>query len=81
MFQITLKMARLNSGLSLDQAAEVAGVTKKTMKRWEQNSGKANLASINRLLCAYGLSIDHVSFGKEEEVIERLKTKLKEVIE
>ncbi|PJN50125.1 hypothetical protein PAEVO_51690 [Paenibacillus sp. GM2FR] len=80
MYQITLKMARINSGFSLDQAAEIAGVTKRTLKRWEQDSGKANLVSAVTLLRAYGTSMEHVRFGREEDVLEELRLKLDKVV-
>lgn len=75
MFKITLKMARINSGLSLDQAAEIAGVTKRTLKRWEEDSGKANLVSAIHLLRAYGTSMEHVRFGRKEDVLKRIAIK------
>ncbi|MFF3922596.1 helix-turn-helix domain-containing protein [Paenibacillus lactis] len=80
MFQITLKMARMNSGLSLEQAAKIAGVTKRTLKRWEQDSGKAHLASVMCLLRAYGTSWEHVKFGKEEEILSELIQNINKVV-
>lgn len=36
MFQISLKAARVNAELTLEQAAEKLGVTKQTMINWEK---------------------------------------------
>lgn len=78
MFRITLKMARLNKRISLKNAAQIAGVTTKTMKKWEENGGKTPLIPTLKLLDAYGISMDHISFKNENEVIEELQRSLKE---
>lgn len=81
MFKITLKMARINSGLSLDQAAEIGGITKRTLERWEQDSSKSHLPSAMRLLSAYGTTMEHVRFGKEEDILKELRMKLDKVVD
>ncbi len=78
MFKITLKMARLNKRMSLKDAAQIAGVTPKTMKKWEEDGGKTPLYPTLKLLDAYGISMDHVTFKKEKEVIEELQRSLRE---
>lgn len=66
MYQITLRMARINSGLSLEQAAEAAGVTRRTLTRWEQDSSKAHLTSVLDLLRVYGTSMDMYGSAKKK---------------
>ena len=41
-FQICLKAARVNAGLTLIQAAKLIGIGKDTLIKWEKNPGLVN---------------------------------------
>ncbi|WP_227011774.1 helix-turn-helix domain-containing protein [Paenibacillus lutimineralis] len=73
-------MARLNRGLSLKEAAELGGITPKTLKKYEKDSGKAKFDPFIRLLKAYGVSMDHIAIGKEDEIIGNLLKTINKVV-
>lgn len=80
MYQITLKMARLNSGMTLEEAAKVAEISPSTLIEWERDGGQAELYPALKLLHAYGISINHVRFAKEEEVISEFLKNISKVV-
>lgn len=62
---ITLREARLNAKVSIEKAAEFAGITVRTMRSWEANCGKVRSFSIYRLFSLYGVNPNHVFAGDE----------------
>ncbi|OME02650.1 hypothetical protein BSK54_10350 [Paenibacillus odorifer] len=66
---ITLREARENVRVSTKEAAEAAGITERTLKKWEINCGRANTFAIDRLCRYYGISMDHVHPGKEADLL------------
>lgn len=66
--QLTLKQVRENCKKSLEEVSEATEITVRTLKRWEVDSGGANLYSYLRLLAYYKISMDHVYAGKAEDV-------------
>ncbi len=67
-FQITLKAARINAGLSLLKAAEKIGVGKDTLSKWEKNSGLVNPIKHQAISNAYKIPINVIFFGTLAEL-------------
>ncbi|AIQ63892.1 hypothetical protein PSTEL_13175 [Paenibacillus stellifer] len=66
---ITLREARENVRCSTKEAAKVAGITERTLKKWEIDCGKADLFALGRLCVFYGISLSHVYAGKEMDLL------------
>ncbi|WP_342439975.1 helix-turn-helix transcriptional regulator [Paenibacillus sp. FSL L8-0436] len=66
---ITLREARENVRGSTKDAAVAAGITERTLKKWEIDCGRADLFAIHRLCAFYGISMSHVFPGKEVELL------------
>lgn len=62
--QITIKSARVNAGLTQDQAAEALGVDKSTLVRWEKDSTNIPVCYIVKMVDLYGIAFEHFYFGK-----------------
>lgn len=62
--QITIKSARVNAGLTQDQAAEALGVDKSTLVRWEKDSTNIPVFYIVKMVDLYGIAFEHFYFGK-----------------
>ncbi|GIP55197.1 helix-turn-helix domain-containing protein [Paenibacillus vini] len=80
MYQITLKMARLNKGLTLKEAAKIGGITPRTLSKYEKDSGKAKFDPFMRLVKAYGVSINQIAIGKENEIMASLIENINKVV-
>ncbi|MGG1661745.1 helix-turn-helix domain-containing protein [Brevibacillus sp. NRS-1366] len=73
MFQLSLREARLNCRLELDEVSARLGIPVRTLKRWEIDCGKAEVYTIVRLIGLYGISSNHVYFGSEVALFARRK--------
>lgn len=73
MCRMTLRMARNNCGLTIDEAAEKAGISLRSLKRWEIDSTRTKMIPALRLLKVYGVSMNHVYFGKEVDALKRIR--------
>lgn len=62
-FQITLKAARVNAGLTIMSAAKALGIGKDTLIKWEKNSGLVNPIRQRAISQVYGIPSDHIFFG------------------
>lgn len=59
-FQITLRAARVNAGLSTKDAAEALHVSNKTLLNWENGKSSPTIEKF-RLICAlYAVPIDAI---------------------
>lgn len=67
---ITLREARSNARLSEEEAAASAGITVRTLKKWEVNPSRAHLDLFLKLLRVYRISFDHVYAGKEADLLQ-----------
>ena len=59
-FQISLKAARVNAGLTLLRAAKTIGIGKDTLIKWERNSGLVNPIYQKKISDAYSCPIDKI---------------------
>ncbi|OMD42567.1 helix-turn-helix transcriptional regulator [Paenibacillus odorifer] len=66
---MTLREARENACLSLDEAAEKIDVTVSRLKGWEINCGRTDTYLFLKLLQLYGTSSSHVYAGRETDLL------------
>lgn len=65
---ITLKQARLNCGLSVEEAAKAVGIDKRTLQRMEIDNTRSNYMNFRKLLQLYKIGINHVFIGHVDEL-------------
>jgi transcriptional regulator with XRE-family HTH domain len=66
-FQISLRAARVNAGLTVINAAKEIGIGKDTLLKWEKNSALVNPIFQDRISKAYGIPVDRIFFGIQLE--------------
>lgn len=62
-----LKEARLRKGLTQEQAAAAAQVSRQTMSSWENRRSLPDILSVIRLAEVYGISLDELTKSQEDE--------------
>ena len=62
MSKITLKAARVNSGLSQKEAAKQIGVGQSTLYKWEAGINKPNVKYLARIEKVFKLPISNIIF-------------------
>ena len=62
MSKITLKAARVNSGLSQKEAAKQLGVAQSTLYKWENGKNKPNVKYLSRIENLFNLPISNIIF-------------------
>lgn len=62
-FQISLKAARVNAGMTVLNAAKQIGIGKDTLLKWEKNSANVNPIWQDKISKAYGITVDRIFFG------------------
>jgi hypothetical protein len=68
---LTLREARLNNKLTLKEVSAKTGISVRTLTRMELDCSRSKLDNILILLKLYGVSADHVFFGKESDCLKR----------
>lgn len=61
-FKITLKAARVNAGLTREEAAEKCKISVSTLKNWELGINYPKLPAIDKLCNLYGIKYDNINF-------------------
>lgn len=66
--RITLKSARVNSGLKQEEVANIMNVTRKTLSGWESETETAEprITQAIKLAKLYNLPIESIIFNKKE---------------
>lgn len=59
---ITLKAARVNSGLTQAEAAQLIGINLGTLVKYEKGYRKIPLDTIQKILKTYGVRFDDIDF-------------------
>jgi transcriptional regulator with XRE-family HTH domain len=67
MIQITLKAARVNSGLTLKEAAKEFNISQLTLANYERDSTNVPRSFFIKIRSVYGIPVDNIYFGKQEE--------------
>ena len=62
MKKITLKAARVNAGYSQKEAAEILGISNKTLCSWENGKTFPDQPMIEKLCELYGVTYDMIVF-------------------
>lgn len=60
--QITLKAARVNKGLSQQEAARIIGITDATLRNWERGKSFPDAMAIKSIENLYGVKYDDLIF-------------------
>lgn len=63
-FQISLKAARVNAGLTVIEAAKLLGIGKDTLIKWEKDPRVVNTLKQENISSVYKISIDNIFFGR-----------------
>ena len=63
MTKITLSAARVNAGYSQKAAAELLGVSNKTLCNWENGKTFPDQPMIERICNLYGVTYDMINFA------------------
>lgn len=61
--KITLKAARVNAGLSSEEAAKELGVTRLTLYNWENNKISPRIEYVRKMCELYNCPFDMIRFG------------------
>lgn len=60
--KISLKAARVNAGLTQNEAAKKIGVTRDTLRNWETGKSSPSVVVFKTIESVYGMSYDDISF-------------------
>jgi transcriptional regulator with XRE-family HTH domain len=63
MKKITLSAARVNAGYSQKSAAEILGISNKTLCNWEKGKSFPDQPMIEKLCNLYGVTYDMINFA------------------
>ena len=63
-FRISIKAARINVNLSLDEAAKKIGVNKRTLINYEKGTTIPNWETADKMSDVYGIPTDYLRFEK-----------------
>lgn len=74
-FSDNLRQARKNKGLSQDQMAEVLGVSRQSVSKWESNIALPELDRIADISKLLGVTTDFLLIGSKEDENSMEKTK------
>ena len=69
MIKITLKAARINTGLGQKDVARILGVSNKTISSWENGYTFPPADKINAICKLYGISYDDIIFLPRDSLI------------
>lgn len=62
---ITLKAARINAGLTQDEAAQALGISKSNLLTWESHPGEIKVKYLPRIEEVYGYPLSNINFCSE----------------
>lgn len=75
-YKDTLRSLRVKLGYTQEEAAELIGITVRTLRAWEKNSTKISYQKIKKIEQAYGVSQNRIFFGSEVSFSELMRKKL-----
>ncbi|MDT2830877.1 helix-turn-helix transcriptional regulator [Vagococcus carniphilus] len=77
MFRISLKSARVNSGMTIKESAETVGVHHQTLSKYEKDSSDISVSLLEKLCNLYQIPEDYIFLGKEYDLIRTIETERK----
>ncbi|NMH72820.1 helix-turn-helix transcriptional regulator [Bacillus sp. RO2] len=72
--RITLRAARVNSGLKLIEAAKLFGINKDTLAKYEKDSTNVPRSFFVKIEDIYKIPVEHIFFGSQSDFFRKLKT-------
>lgn len=72
-FQITLRAARTNAGLSAEEASKLLGINKDTLLRRERDSIGCSMNFLQEVSDLYGVPINLFFLGKQSHLFRTKK--------
>ncbi|GIN73994.1 hypothetical protein J14TS2_44690 [Bacillus sp. J14TS2] len=72
--KITLKAARVNAGLKLVEAAELFGINKDTLSKYEKDSTNVPRSFFIKIEQFYRIPVENIFFGPQSEFFRKSKT-------
>ena len=72
--KITLRAARVNAGLKLVEAAELFGISKDTLSKYEKDSTDVPRSFFIKIEQLYKIPVENIFFGPQSEFFRKLKT-------
>lgn len=73
MLRISLKSARVNSGMTIKEAAETVCVHHQTLSKYEKDSSDISVSLLEKLCNLYQIPEDYIFLGKEYDLIRMIK--------
>lgn len=71
-----LQELRKNAGYSQEQVAEMLGLSRQAVSKWESGQGKPEIDNVVKLTEIYQVSADYILLGTEKEVpVSKLEKK------
>ena len=86
-FADNLKMIRKEKGLTQEQLAEILGVSRQAVSKWESNNGYPETDKLIVIAKEFGVSLDYLILGKpsnglpKETDVAQLKSTIAELVE
>lgn len=75
MLLITLESARRNAGLTMKEAADLAGIHYQTLRKYEIDSSNIPLSLLSTLSTVYQVPKDNIFLGIKYDLIRTIKIK------
>ncbi len=70
-----LQDLRKKAGYSQEQVAEMLGISRQAVSKWESGQGKPDIENIIKLTEVYSVSADYILLGSEKEVTVSVEKK------
>ena len=70
-----LQDLRKKAGYSQEQVAEMLGISRQAVSKWESGQGKPDIENIVKLTEVYSVSADYILLGTEKEVTVSVEKK------
>lgn len=67
-FRISLPAARVNAGMTLEQACEAIKVSKTTMSKWENGKTAPTIEKAEQLADLYKIPINRINFCRQGSI-------------
>lgn len=78
--RLSLSACRLNTGITLRQAASMVGVSYQTLQKFETDSSDIPVSLLNKLSDLYQIPKDYIFLGKKYDLIRTIKAKREEKV-
>lgn len=74
MIKITLRAARVNAGFTLMEAANLFGINKDTLSKYEKDSTNVPRSFFVNIENFYKVPVENIFFGPQSDFFRKLKT-------